>query len=64
MWLKCEAKILIMWPCYFTDLRSHSKWFRFYIALCKIMFILLSVLIIYFLHYCILCFSTCMFVTI
>lgn len=32
----------------FTDLRSHFKWFRFYRASCKIMFRLLSVLIIYF----------------
>lgn len=26
--LKCEAKILIMLLHYYTDLRSHSKWFR------------------------------------
>lgn len=63
VWLKCETKILIMLLHYFTYLRPHSKWFRFYMALCKIMFILLSILIIYFLHYCILFFSTCMFVT-
>lgn len=54
VWLKCQAEILML-LCSFTDLRSHFKWFRFYKALCKIMFILLCVLIIYcFLHYCVL----------
>lgn len=48
VWLKCDTKLLIVLLHYFTDLRSHSKWFQFYIALCKIMFVLLSGLIIYF----------------
>lgn len=47
VWLKCQAEILML-LCSFTNLRSHFKWFRFYKALCKIMFILLCVLIIYF----------------
>lgn len=70
--LKCEAKILIMLLHYFTYLRPHSKWFRFYMALCKIMFILLSVLIMFILpsvliiYFCttVSFFSTCVFVTI
>lgn len=62
VWLKCQAEILML-LCSFTDLRSHFKWFRFYKALCKIMFILLCVLIIYFFAL-LRPFSTCTFVTI